>query len=155
MGPVEELLTSRFLNLYGPPDAFDVSLFVAEYTKALDGTEPDILREAADRIVRKHKYRNWPTVGECVEVVEEIAEQRMLARRREAWGYAPERRVEPSQASKDRISTLVRGVADQLKSRDRPVRISLPAVDRNAWENRLEHSPTAKAMARIHNRDTA
>jgi nucleoside-diphosphate-sugar epimerase len=150
MSPVEEFVTSRFFNLYGPPDAFDPKAFVAEYAKALNGTDADILREASDRIVRKHKYRNWPTVGECVEVVQFIAEQRMLARRREAWGYGRDQHETPTPEAKARMDEIVKQAAEYLTSVSKPVRMPLPAVDRESWNIRLAHSPTARALARIH-----
>lgn len=149
MGPVEEFLTSRFLLLYGAPDSIDPPAFAAEYAKALCGTAPDILREAADLIVKQHKYRNWPTVGECVEMVNSVANRRMNQRRREAWGYSREVHEPPTPEAKARIDQIVQGVKQQLLSHDRPMRPSLPAIDRVAWDNRLEHSATAQALARI------
>lgn len=147
MGPVEEFFTSRFLNLYGPPDAFDVPRFVAEYTQALSGNEPSLLKDAADRIIRQHKYRNWPTIGECLEAVEAVGEARMMARRREAWGYSGDRRVTPTAEEKARVGSMVERVREAIAKVGKPMHSPMPDTSRDAWEQRLARSATARALA--------
>lgn len=139
MNPVEEFFTRRFLNLYGAPDAVDPAIFVAEYGNALAGTDVEILKAASDLVVRRHKYRNWPTVGECLDAVNTIAEQRAAQRLRTTPPQRDEREV-PSKESQERVAALARETIEKMRNREiaqtRSFR-DLPPVDRDAWEARF------------------
>lgn len=113
--PIKEFFTGRFLNLYGAPKAVDPAAFVAEYTKALKGTDRDILEAASDLIVRKHAYRNWPTVGECCKAVQEVAEQEYA---RKAWVSPPETAdfPKPTPEAKAAVEALVSRTIGHLRS---------------------------------------
>lgn len=148
MGVVDEHLARRFLVLYGPPDSADPLAFVDEYVKALEGTDADILREALDLVVKQHKYpRIWPSVGDCTDMVRSVADRRMAARRREAWGYAPEKRIEPSPEEKARVDAIAQRVKAALAQADEPVRVARPPTDRDSWAKMLETSEIARHFA--------
>lgn len=145
--PIEQFLTRRFLNLYGSPDAVDPAAFVAEYGKALRGTDASILEEASDRVVKQHKYRNWPTVGECTDMVNVVAEQRAREREHKNWGNT---RVNPhpvpTAEQRARVDALLAETKDKLKAVDetrKGARVQLPPTDRDAWEARYGKGPAS------------
>lgn len=138
MTPFDKML-ERFTILYGAPATDDIELFFDEYRKALGGVSGDRLARAIDRIVNDHKYRNWPTIGECRAAVRAVTED--MERMSELRNYKPEpeRMGEPSAAAKARVDRLqaecvayLRAVGEAGKGDPPP----LPAVDRSAWERR-------------------
>jgi hypothetical protein len=62
--PVEELLL-RFANLYGSPEASDPKGYLGEYTTALEGFAPEIVKKIGDRVIGENTYKMWPTPGAC------------------------------------------------------------------------------------------
>lgn len=44
-----------------------------EYERALSGNKDEVLNRAVDNILRKTKFRVWPTIGECVDAVRSAA----------------------------------------------------------------------------------
>lgn len=149
--PVTELVTKRFLIQYGAPDTIDQKAFLAEYEKALAGTDADLLKQAADLIVKQHKYRNWPTVGECVAAVEVVATQRNREREMRAFGKGQREHYKtPTADDRARVAELV-AVATQALTEASDSRVKfkdLPAVDKAAWAHRLATSPIAREFAR-------
>lgn len=143
--PVTEFFTRRFLMLYGAPNTIDQKAFASEYEKALGGTDPRFLEEASNLLVKQHKYRNWPTVGECVEAVNIVATRRN--RERELRQHTnPAYRKEPTVEEKARVKDLVRhaGRALQAAAPPRLPAKPLPRTDRIAWEAWLQSSDTAR-----------
>lgn len=66
-----DAFVQRMLAMFGPPNTADPETFIAETRKALNGWRPDILAEAADRIVKTAKW--FPKPAEVIEVCEAIA----------------------------------------------------------------------------------
>lgn len=111
---VKELIIQRFLTLYGPPKTNDKKAFFAEYQRALGGVEPGILKAAADKAIDGHTYPSWPTIGEVVEAVKSVAEQRAMERLR--MPQPVEQRPEPSPEQKARVDALVRGALQNISA---------------------------------------
>jgi hypothetical protein len=78
----------------------------------LNGTDPQILREAINTVVRRQGVPAWPPVGACVEAVNEVAERRAAERRRQVV-HKPEEYRRPTSEERARVQTLV----DRFKSR--------------------------------------
>lgn len=138
----DEHIVARFGRLFGEPTTPDFEGYVAEYRKALAGTAAHILAEAVDLVVKRHKYRNWPTVAECVEAVNEVAEQHAARRQRERPPEQPRPWRTPTAEEKARVSALIAECAASLEAHSKPpLRSRLPAADRNAWEARFGKAP--------------
>lgn len=88
---VTNALLKRLGLLYGPPstDANQAKAIIAEYARLMGQYSEGELLAAADRVVTKRKFKSWPTIGDCIEVLEdhraEVHEQN-----------APERKAEPT-----------------------------------------------------------
>ena len=121
---VKELIIQRFLTLYGPPKTNDKKAFFAEYQRALGGVAPDILKAAADKAIDGHTYPSWPTIGEVVEAVKSVAEQRAMERLR--MPQPVEQRPEPSPEQKARVDALVRNALQNISGAHLTARISEP-----------------------------
>lgn len=72
MQHVIDNMLRRFMSVYGNPDTENVDVFLAEYARILKGYSASELNGAADRILRKHKFRTWPSIAECVNSCEEV-----------------------------------------------------------------------------------
>ena len=59
----------RLQALFGPPAEGDSEGTVSEYVNVLAGQSEQTLDRAADNLARTHKFRNWPTVAECLDAV--------------------------------------------------------------------------------------
>tara|TARA_R110000868_G_scaffold392290_2_gene662863 strand:- start:451 stop:933 length:483 start_codon:yes stop_codon:yes gene_type:complete len=64
----EVKFVGRMRALFGAPDA-DANAVIDEYTSVLAGQSEATLDRAADTLARTHKFRNWPTVAECLDAV--------------------------------------------------------------------------------------
>ncbi|WP_057466099.1 hypothetical protein [Pseudovibrio sp. POLY-S9] len=70
--------------------------YFADLCKNLEGFREEVLSVAADRIMRRAKYRTWPFPGKCLEACEEVAREYTAAARRdqrshdEQWGLPEE-----------------------------------------------------------------
>ena len=111
---VKELIIQRFLTLYGPPKTNDKKAFFAEYQRALGGVEPDILKAAADKAIDGHTYPSWPTIGEVVDAVRAVAEQRAMERLRVPQPV--EHRKEPSPEQKARVDALIQKAVQNISA---------------------------------------
>jgi hypothetical protein len=69
------ILVKRLAIIFGEPKTEDPEGFLAEYASATKGTEKDILNAAADVIIKQRKFRNWPTVAECLDAIESAKKQ--------------------------------------------------------------------------------
>ena len=137
---VRKLFTDRFFNLYGPAEAVDPKSFVGEYVHALAGNAAELLKPAADHVIAEHKYRNWPTVGECVAAVRTIAERAAAARLRAPPPVEP--RPIYSADARERVAALVEEAKASLTKATPPhPRPKLPDVGREAFEKMQRESP--------------
>ncbi|MFS8180883.1 hypothetical protein ACMG4P_04895 [Pseudovibrio denitrificans] len=57
--------------------------YFADLCKNLEGFDPDILKEAASRLMRRAKTQTWPLPGVCLEACEVVARERSAAQKRE------------------------------------------------------------------------
>lgn len=118
MTPVEKHITNKFLIQYGAPDTIDPAEFVAEYERALSGSDTALLIAAAARVIDKHTFRNWPTVGECVAAVNAIATERAADALRRAPPQPSEPRPAYSAGSTARVGALLNETVQNLKAVD-------------------------------------
>lgn len=156
--PVKTLVTDRFLNLYGSPDCVNPSAFVAEYHRALDGTDPSFLRKAISLIVDRHAYRNWPTVGECRDMVNTVAARVSREREKQAVANAPAPDEEhPTAEMRARVKALVADATKKIRADERDAidarladigaSIDWGKVSKDAWDKRMEESALARFLA--------
>lgn len=75
MSDVQDLVLARFLTLYGEPKTDNLESFIGEYERALAGMSKEVLKGAADRVIRAQEFRSWPTPGECVKACHAEAER--------------------------------------------------------------------------------
>lgn len=73
MSAVRDVVVRRFVTVFGEPKTDNSSAMVAEYERALHGNSPEVLNRAVDRLLRKTKFRVWPTIGECMDAVQAAA----------------------------------------------------------------------------------
>jgi hypothetical protein len=75
------LLMERLTLMYGQPPVPVESrqAYAAEWRRALEGTAPDILQEATDRLIRTRRYRTWPTIGDVIHAIGQVGAERALA----------------------------------------------------------------------------
>lgn len=110
----ERYLTVRFLNQWGTPDCVSFDAFVSEYIRALEGTDPDILKAAGNHLIDHHRYpMRWPTVAECRAIIHEIADERA---RRKTLMIAPPDEVPPTPEQRARAAKLMEQAAARIKA---------------------------------------
>lgn len=126
MTPTE--FVNRLANHYGFADVANPKGLVDDYVAALAGTDPDVLRKASDRLLTVHTFRNWPTVGECIAMINVVATHRMSDRKLEPIEARPEQTPE----QRARVAAMVAGFAATLTDTER---VQLPN-DRNTWAAR-------------------
>lgn len=123
---VQSQVIERFGNLYGAANTPDPVAFKAEYTRALGGTDPDLLRAAIDFAIDGHTYQTWPTVGDCKAAVQVVAARRESDRKRRdwngqderAWHHAtPESRARVGALMKEAVKNLQEGGWDLAKEK--------------------------------------
>lgn len=95
MTPADEVI-ERFLAMFGDPKTGNPELFLVEYRKALTGYGADLLRRAADRVMKTATF--WPKPAELLEQVNILAANRygsnpvdwdaVEAERRKGWSFA-------------------------------------------------------------------
>jgi hypothetical protein len=149
MSSVEELVVRRFGKLYGPPTSPDPDGFADEYHKALDGTNPKLLEEAIDEVVKRQIIPAWPTVGACVEAVNQVLERRASERRRQEPKQDDYRQPTPEERA--RIAKLFADLKGRLAAK-RDQRVTLSPEDwsrssKPAWDERMETSETARQLS--------
>jgi len=71
MTPAQAFL-SRLQTMYGEPDSDDPAAFLAEYARLLRNYTAKELDGAGDIVLRRNRYKTWPTVGECVNACEDV-----------------------------------------------------------------------------------
>lgn len=119
MTPAE--FVKRLQNHFGPPEhAADEKALAADYAAALAGTHPTVLQQASDRLISKHQYRNWPTIGECRLAVEVVAAEWSSALARMRRGHTGvEIYPPPTEEQRQRVSDLVRATTALLAEKER------------------------------------
>ena len=128
-------IVDRFTMLYGEPQTTDLAKFVADYERELAGIDQGILREASDILVRKHVYRIWPTIAECLSAVRDASYWRERANEIKASAKPEPERKEPPKASIARVDQMIAEfkahVARQEAGIDRPD--VMPPLNRDQW----------------------
>jgi hypothetical protein len=146
---VSDLVIRRFNRLYGPPTTPDRDAYFAEYYKALKGTDPKLLEEDIDELVKRQTIPAWPTVGACVEAVHAVAERHGSERRRQA--PKQDDYQQPSPEERARIGALLAGLKDKLAARGGeralPPREDWSRASKPAWEERMATSETAQQLS--------
>ena len=111
----ERYMTARFLDQWGTPNCVSFKAFIGEYIRALEGTDPSILKAAGDYLIDNHAYpMRWPLVAECKVVVRDIAEER--AQRKAALMLSPPDEVLPTQEQRERAAILMQQVVANIKT---------------------------------------
>lgn len=66
-------MLAKLTLLYGQPskDANEVALIIAEYARHMEGYSVSELSSAADFIARTRKFKSWPTIGDCIEALDD------------------------------------------------------------------------------------
>jgi hypothetical protein len=147
---VASLVVKRFTTLYGSPTTHDPEGFVHEYHQALNGTAPELLREAINVVVKRQTVPAWPPVGACVEAVHQAAERRAGERKRQERQEEADYR-QPTPEERARVGALLAGLAGKLASRSGE-RALQPREDwsrasKPAWEERMATSETAQQLS--------
>jgi hypothetical protein len=145
---VSTLVIRRFTTLYGPPTTDDPNGFIAEYHKALQGTDAAILEAAIDAVVKRQGVPAWPPVGACVEAVNEVAERRVAERRRQEEPV--KERIEPTPEQKARVKAIAAQFQAKLAANSH--RLIEPSEDwsrttKPAWDKRMATSEVARELA--------
>ena len=66
-------MLAKFGLMYGSPsrDPQEAKAIISEYARLMvQYSEPE-LEGAADKLIRTRKFRNWPTIAECIEALED------------------------------------------------------------------------------------
>jgi hypothetical protein len=132
-----DIILARFLNLYGKPKCADYTSFAGEYRTALGPCDPDRMRKAIDRIIGKHAFQTWPTVGECLNQYRELTADVHREAELRATEKLPPPKAMPSQESRDRID----GMIAALKAKMAAINDALPRAEvrppnRDEWTER-------------------
>lgn len=143
----------RILNHYGAPEhVADRKAFSDDYIASLNGTDADVLAEASDRLIKAHTYRVWPTIGECIQMVDLVARER--ARQRQQAERQPiERRQEPTPEQKARVAALVKGATEKLRSaveeraKKANAQLDWKRTTQPEWDERMATSDIARQLA--------
>lgn len=58
---------------YGLPDkdAAQAAKIIAEYARLMSGYSDNELSAAADLVLKRHRYRTWPSIAECIAALED------------------------------------------------------------------------------------
>lgn len=67
-------MISRLAIVYGQPDSPDPVAFLEEFSRLLSSYSETTLDAATDRVLKKHRGRQWPTPAECIAACEEVLE---------------------------------------------------------------------------------
>ena len=74
---MSEIRTNKMLArlglMYGPPskDPQEAIALIGEFARLMHGYSDNELEIAADRLIKTRKFKTWPTVGECIESLED------------------------------------------------------------------------------------
>lgn len=67
-------MLARLGVIYGPPQSVDPKAFLDEMENMLGKYSAEVLDKAADRVIRTHRGRQWPTPSECINACEDVLE---------------------------------------------------------------------------------
>lgn len=145
----EQFVQRLFNHIGAPQHATDLKAFKEDYVAALAGSDPDLLQEACDRLLRARTFRAWPMVGECVQAVNDAAVRRNNSRRSASLRSTPPPEENHATAeSRARVAELVRNsIARRNRIGPTYAEPELPRVDRQAWTERLASSETARRLS--------
>lgn len=65
-------MIARLAIVYGQPDSPDPVAFLEEFSKLLANYSEKTLDEATDKVLKKHRGRQWPTPAECIAACDEV-----------------------------------------------------------------------------------
>ena len=65
----------RLQTMYGEPDSDDTAAFMREYVRLLKGFSARTLEAAGDLVLRRNRFKTWPTIGECIKACEDANEE--------------------------------------------------------------------------------
>ena len=84
-------LLARLGLLYGPPskDGREAVALITEYARLMQQYSETELDAAADRIARTRKFKTWPTIGECIEALEDNRSEAYERTAPERWTGIP------------------------------------------------------------------
>ncbi len=82
MEHVYEHFLNRMTNVFGFPKGDQPRAVLDEYAGMLAGFDASHLRDGCDDILKHHKYKSWPTIGDCYNACQ-------AARSRETLGRTP------------------------------------------------------------------
>ena len=144
---ISEIVVKRFISVYGTPDTPDPKGLIAEYNRALSGTDVALLQRAIDKAIDKHAYRNWPTIGECKGMIAVVAAELDADRRRGLQhpdyapdplliGYSGETQAQEAAERAKRIDAMMQETVAKLK-----------AADKATWEAPMGKNPEPPKLA--------
>jgi hypothetical protein len=136
MSDVEDLMLSRFLTLYGEPKTDNANAFFDEYENLMRGTRRDILKAAADRVIKAQEFRSWPTPGECVKACHAVAEHMHSMQKASP---KPEPKRQPlTPEERERSRALLRQFHQDMAKNNfvSDLGAKAPAADRDTWNSR-------------------
>lgn len=152
MSPVRTFMIGPFLLHYGAPKTDAKKEFFAEYDRLLGGNDSDLIREAADMLIKKRTFHNWPTVGECQQAIEAVAVKKATARRMSEFSKGtPQRAERPTDESKSRVDALIQQAKVALAKVEHN-KSALPPMywkrgQKPAWEERMATSTVARTLS--------
>lgn len=76
---VLEKVLKRLTGVYGAPNAPDPAILYGEFSKALKGYDPSLLEGALDKVIKARTFPGWPTIGEVLVEVNNVAASRVKA----------------------------------------------------------------------------
>jgi hypothetical protein len=143
MANIDQIIVVRFTNLYGAPLALDPVRFVDEYKTAMASCDSSLLERAIDRVVQRHNYPTWPTVGECVNAYRALSSDRARANEKEIDRRQEiPKREPPSKESRERVAKMVEECKARLLAVD-TIGCAIPtatwqAPNRDQWFERQQ-----------------
>lgn len=145
------LFVERLLNHYGSPEhVINKKALKDDYAAALNGTDAKVLQEASDRLLKLHVIPIWPTIGECIRMVNDVAEE--WARQKRSMNPEPlDSYRKPTKEERERVAALVSGLKNKLSARGTG-RATQPREDwskssKPAWDERMATSETAQQLS--------
>jgi len=98
---VLDAFLTPLMTVYGTPKTTpNVDAFLEVYGKILKGFSQPVLERAAEKILRDHKYKSWPTPAECHAACKYEAEEQARSEQRAKQG--PTRRADYDENTKRR-----------------------------------------------------
>lgn len=150
---VNQHIIQRFITVYGAPATEDPKAFFAEYQKLLAGADAEIIKEASDLIIRRHTFRNWPTIGECNEAIQSVA-ARLAQDRARLANHPYEQRRTASPEAKARVEAMIAAALPKIAEAHKKIPVAMTykpmdwgQVAKPAFEQRWAVSKTLQWLS--------